>query len=135
MPISFKSPITVTAFQKTPTENLVFCSVCGGINALGNVAVKIDCTACDTTGYSNFYTEITLPAYYTPGGIRRWNAESGAVSYSGECTIKLDARYKDFLDDTVFIEFGGIRWQFNIMEDPGSAMAQGRLILVMSRRK
>ena len=52
---SFKQTRPITLVVKTPDADLQFCEECGGINARARTATKIDCEACDTTGYSNLY--------------------------------------------------------------------------------
>lgn len=134
MPTSFKRPITVSLKVKTPENQLEFCSECGGLNAMGRVAVKIDCTACDTTGYSNYYTTYHIPAYYIPGGVKRWDAVRGGVVYQGESAIKLDSSYKSLLNSTEYIEFNNVKWNFSSISDPGASFGQERSVLALTRK-
>lgn len=135
MPVSFKRSISVKVYKKTPSDQLVFCSVCGGINALGRVAVKVDCTACDGTGYENFYTIGTMGAYYIPGGIKRWDVARGGVVYEGQAGLKVDAAYEEAINGAEFLEFGGIKWQFASISDPGLTFGQRRLLLALTRKQ
>ena len=135
MTTSFKRPILISLYSKTPSSDLIFCSECGGINALGRVAVKVDCTTCDKTGYSNYYTVVQIPAYYIPGGIKKWDAQRGGVVYQGESAIKVDKdKYEDLLNNSEFIEFNNIKWNFSSVANPGQAFGQERLVLSLSRK-
>jgi len=134
MPVSFKRPINVEVYSRTPADQLVFCDECGGLNALGRVAVKIDCDACDTTGYENFWTIRTIVGYYIPGGIKRWDIQRGGVVYQGEAGLKVDAVLEDLLADADHLQFDGIKWQFTSISDPGQALGQRRLLLALSRK-
>lgn len=135
MPVSFKQRIFVTAYTKTPADELILCSDCGGLNALGRVAVQIDCTTCNMTGYENYYTAATIPAYYIPGGIKRWDVQRGGVVYNGEAAIKVDAVYEDSINSAEYLELDGIRWQFTSVSDPGKAFGQRRLLLALNRKE
>lgn len=135
MPVSFKRPIRISVYKKTDSDDLVFCSVCGGINALGRVAVKVDCTNCEGTGYENYYTIQDMPAYYIPGGIKQWDILRGGVVYQGQAGVKVDAIYESVLNGAEFIEFEGIKWQFTSVSDPGRSMGQRRLLLALSRKE
>ncbi len=135
MPTSFKRPITVSAYQKTPTEDLIECTgSCGGLNARGRVAVTIDCDDCDQTGYSNFWTVVQLQAYYSPDVVQRWDSVHGGLSFVGECSLKFDAKWRDVLSHTDHFYFNGANWGFHFLEDPGVSMGQPRLIYALSRQ-
>jgi hypothetical protein len=132
--IGFKQTKPIKLITRTPPEDLVYCDVCGGINAMASTAVKIDCTACGTTGYQNLWSSIDAAASYRPGAIKRWNQVAGAVDYIGECSIKLDIRYKDFLPQIEWIEMGGTKYAFTFLRDPGEAFGQPRMVLALSRK-
>lgn len=134
MPTSFKTPKPITIVKKTPTDDLVLCDECGGLNAMASTAVKIDCPVCGTTGYSNYYQRIGATAYYRPGAIKRWDAQAGAVSYVGECSIKLDAKYKRILSQSEYVEFDGLKWRFSVQREPGEGFGQHRLVLALTRK-
>lgn len=134
MPVSFKPPKTIYIVVKTPTDDLEFCDTCGGINAMASTAVKIDCTECGTTGYSNYWTRIAVNASYRPGGEKRWDADSGTMSYFGECSIKLPATMEAALSDASHIEMDGKSWSFNVMRNPGEGFGQKRLVISLSRK-
>jgi hypothetical protein len=134
MPISFKTPKPITIVKRTPQDDLVLCDVCGGLNAMASTAIKVDCTGCGTTGYSNFYTRISAMATYRPGAVKRWDAVAGSVSYTGECSIKLDARYKQILAASEHLEFDGIKWRFSVLREPGEGFGQHRLVLALTRK-
>lgn len=101
---------------------------------MGNVAIKVDCTACGQTGYSNYYTRQTMPAYYIPGAIKRWRIQRGGMDFPGESAIKVDAIYADVLEAAQYIEFNGKQWQFTMIRDPGAAMGQERIIIALNRK-
>ena len=134
MPVSFKPPRLLYIVTKTPQEDLEFCDVCGGINAMASTAVKVNCESCGTTGYSNYYTRTPVFGSYRPGGDKRWNPVEGAVSYFGECSVKLPAIIGPFLEEAVHIEMDGTPWNFNVMRTPGAAFGQERIVLSLSRK-
>ena len=134
MPVSFKQLRPITIVKRTPTASLVLCDVCGGLNAMASTAVKIDCEGCDKTGYSNFYSRINAMASYRPGAVKRWDSVAGQLDYSGECSIKLDTRYKQLLASAEYIEMDGIKWRFTVLREPGEAFGQARLVLSLSRK-
>lgn len=108
--------------------------MCGGLNAMASTAVKIDCTGCGTTGYSNFYSSIPTQASYRPGAVKRWDAVAGHVDYSGECSIKLSTQYREALATAEYIEMDGIKWRFTVLREPGEAFGQARLVLSLARK-
>lgn len=101
---------------------------------MGRVAVKVDCDACDQTGYENYYTEHTIPAYYRPGAVKRMDQLAGGVVYLGECSIKISIDYASLIARSMFLEFNDIRWNFTRMSDPGVSMGQARIVLALSRK-
>ena len=134
MPVSFKPLIPISIVKRTPSGELVLCDVCGGLNAMASTAVKINCEGCGTTGYSNFYIRIDAMASYRPGAVKRWDSAAGQLDYLGECSIKLDSRYKRLLDTAEHIEMDGVEWRFAVLREPGKAMGQSRLVLSLSRK-
>lgn len=134
MPISFKPAITATFYKLTPTDQLVPCAVCGGPNRMGRVALKVDCTACSQTGYSNFYTGINLPVYYTPRAFTRWNATEGGLARFGDAQIKLDAHYEDIVEDSKYVRVKGADWTFERVHVPGGSFGQERIVLALTRK-
>lgn len=134
MPVSFKNLKPITIVKKTPTSALVLCDVCGGLNAMASTAVKIDCEGCGTTGYSNFFTRIDALASYRPGAVKRWDSYAGQLDYSGECSIKLDSRYKRLLATADHIEMDETEWKFTVLREPGEAFGNARLVLSLSRK-
>lgn len=101
---------------------------------MGKVALKVDCTACSQTGYSNFYTGINLPVFYTPRGFTRWNTTEGGLARFGDAQIKLDARFEDIVDVAKYVHVRGADWDFQRVHNPGQAFGQDRLVLALSRR-
>lgn len=134
MPVSFKNQKPITILKRTPQADLVLCEVCGGLNAMASTAVKINCDGCGTTGYSNFYRTINAMASYRPGAVKRWDHVAGQLDYLGECSIKLDSRYKQLLATAEHIEMDGIEWRFNVLREPGEAFGQPRLVLSLTRK-
>jgi hypothetical protein len=135
MPTSFKPAIQVKVYVKTPEEDLVFCSECGGINAMASTAVKIDCTACDTTGYENYWRTTHIPAFYRPGTLKRWDHQLGAIAMDGDASIKVHPQYESLMDTATHLEFNGAGWLFQRMRDPGRAMGQRRLVYAVTRKE
>lgn len=101
---------------------------------MGRVAVKIDCSTCDQTGYDNYYTQHLIPAYYRPGAVKEWDANRGGTVFLGECGIKVDAVFEDILSRTMFLEVNGIRWNFTRLSDPGLSYGQRRIRMALSRK-
>lgn len=134
MPISFKPAVTGTFYKRTPADQLVPCAVCGGPNLMGKVSQKVDCTACGQTGYSNYYTGIALPVFYTPRAYTRWTGTEGGLVKFGDAQIKLDARYQDVVDAAKYVHVEGEDWTFNRAHIPGQAFGQRRIVLALSRR-
>lgn len=134
MPISFKPPKPIFIVTRTPEEDLEFCDTCGGINAMASTAVKIDCTECGTTGYSNYWRRIGATAFYRPGAEKRWNNTAGGMEYFGECSIKLPSQYEDLLESADHIEMDGVRWSFNVLRSPGEGFGQKRLVVSLARK-
>ena len=134
MPVTFKRSKLINIVIRTPDEDLVFCDVCGGVNAMASTAVKINCEGCGTTGYSNYWTTVPVSGSYRPGGERRWNATAGAIEYFGECAIKLPARYESLLTDASHIEMDGVNWKFNVLRSPGEGFGQKRLVVSLARK-
>lgn len=133
--IGFKQLIPANLVVKTPEDELIPCSECGGINAMASVAAKIDCSTCGTTGWENPYQRLSIGVSYRPGAVKRWDQVAGAVSYIGECSVKLDANYLDILSVAKWIELNGAKWNFTIMRDPGRSFGQHRIVLALSRKE
>lgn len=134
MPFSFKPAITATFYELTPTDKLVPCAVCGGPNRMGKVSQKVDCTACSQTGYSNFYTGIDLPVFYTPRAFTSWNATEGGLARFGDCQIKLDSRFEDVVEAAKYVHTKGADWTFQRVHMPGASFGQERIVLALSRK-
>lgn len=101
---------------------------------MARAAVKIDCTACDQTGYENYFTTTTIRGYYSPRAVRRWNKEAGALSYAGQASVKVDGRYAGLLRRATHVSFNDTPWNFSYEIDPGAGMGQHRLILSVTRK-
>lgn len=101
---------------------------------MAQTSIRLDCDNCGGTGYENFYTTYNANASYRPGAIARWNSVEGRVDYFGECSIKLDYKYRPMLNNASFILMDGISWKFAMLRDPGEAMGQHRIVLLLSRK-
>jgi len=101
---------------------------------MGKIAQSIDCTDCDRTGYSNFYTLITVQVFYTPRAYVRYSATEGGLARFGEGQIKLDDRYLDIVDASRYVTVEGADWNFQRMHIPGQSFGQKRIILALTRR-
>jgi hypothetical protein len=101
---------------------------------MASTAVKIDCTTCDTTGYENYWRTTYIPAYYSPGQLRRWDRNTGTVVYDGDSLIKIDQAYETLMSIATHVEFNGAKWSFRMLRDPGLAMGQRRLIYSLTRK-
>lgn len=101
---------------------------------MGNVSVKVDCTACGQTGYSNYFTQSIISGYYVPRQRQRWNHQRGGYDFTGDSAIKIDASYADLIDRATHLEFNGKSWNFEMLRDPGAAMGQERLVLSLTRK-
>lgn len=134
MPISFKPATTATFYKKTAEADLVPCTVCGGLNAMGKVAKKVDCTACSQTGYQNPYTGINLPVFYTPRSFTRWTGSEGGLAAYGEAQIKVDIKYRDIVDVAKYVSVMGDEWNFQRVHIPGQAFGQQRMVLAITRK-
>ena len=101
---------------------------------MASTAVKVDCTTCDGTGYENYWLTATIPAFYSPLGVKRYDHVAGATSMDGDAQIKIANIYRDLLDSATHLVFGGSQWSFRMMRDPGQAMGQRRLIYTLTRK-
>jgi hypothetical protein len=133
MPVSFKTMKRITIQVKTPEENLRFCTTCGGLQAMSNTALDLDCPTCAGTGYENMWTTVAADASYRAGAIQRWNYVTGGLDTLGECSIKLSYKYKDILERATHLVMDGVKWKFSMLRDPGEAMGQHRINLALSR--
>lgn len=134
MPTTFKNLKQIQIATKTPEEDLVLCTECGGLQAMAMSSIRLDCDNCDGTGYENLYTTSFASAAFRPGAIAQWNYAQGGVTYVGECSIKLDYRYRELLDSASYIVMDGISWKFSFLRQPGEALANKRVVLALSRK-
>lgn len=102
---------------------------------MARTAVKIDCSGCGTTGYENFWRTTTIPGFYRPGALKRWDINAGAIVYDGDASIKLHPQYESLMASATHIEFDGAEWMFRQMRDPGKAMGQRRLVYSVTRKE
>lgn len=134
MPTSFKTKKQIKIISQTPPEERVLCTECGGLQAMSQTSIRLDCPVCNGTGYENFFKTVIGMATVRPGAITRWNSVQGKLDFLGEVGIKLDYRYKDILDTASWIELDDIQWKFSFLSTPGEAMGQKRIRLALSRK-
>lgn len=134
MPITFKNKIGIEIVTITPEADRTPCTECGGLNMLSQTALDIDCQHCDGTGVDNLFTTIRAMASYRPGGIKRWNYDTGSVSHFGDCSIKLDGTYSSILERADHINMNDLEWKFTVIRNPGEAMGQARIVLALARK-
>ena len=134
MTVSFKPPVPITIFKKTPTDQLIECMDCGGANRAGATVQDLGCNSCDLIGYTNFWTGYKAQAYRSPRHAQRWNPTIGGVSFSGEAAIKVDPKYAALLDGATHIKMDGIEWEFSREEPRGQGFGNDRIILILNRK-
>ena len=134
MPTTFKNLKPIQIRAKTPQEDLILCTECGGLQAMAQTSIRLDCDNCSGTGYENYYQTFNANASYRPGSISRWNQVEGRVDFFGDCSIKLDYSYKSLIDRASHILMDGILWKFQLLREPGEAMGQKRIVLLLSRK-
>lgn len=101
---------------------------------MGKVSKKVDCTACDQTGYANYFTGINLPVFYTPRAFTRWTGSEGGLVKFGDAQIKLDIKYNNIVNSAKYVHIKGVDWNFQRAHVPGDAFGQERIILAISRK-
>ena len=134
MPTTFKHKKQIRMALVIPEDEREQCTECGGLSAMAQTAIKIDCAVCDGTGWLAYYRFANAEASVRPGAIKRWNYQSGGLDYIGEQSIKIDYSYKALLDSAEFISMDGIDWKFTVLREPGEAMGQKRINLALSRK-
>lgn len=135
MPVSFKPPIPVVAFVRTPEADLVECNTPGcGYNAAGKVAINVEDPVCGGTGFLNYWTQIPIEGYYTPQAIKRWNKVEGGFTYLGECGIKFDLRFAGVVDSASFLRLKGADWNFLSLAEKGVGVGNDRRAYALTRK-
>lgn len=132
MPTTFKNLIRVQVIFRTDPEDLIPCPLCG--DALPGSTIRLDCEICGATGYSNYWSSVTVPASFRSGAIGRFDQNLGSIVYYGECAIKLDYKYRDLFNSSSYVRMDGIDWKYHIVRTPGEAMGQKRLVLSLTRK-
>lgn len=131
MATGFRRPIQVTFHVPTPSGSLIETS--GGHNAAGNVAISV--LEGDGTGYTNYWTDYTVPAQFIPGIAKRYDLQSNGFRFLGECSIKVDTQYTGIINSGSHLTIGDVEWDYSRLAERGAGFANDRLILVLNRRK
>ena len=126
-----KSPIDVIVHVPTATADLVTYG--SGANAAGQVGVNVE--TGDGTGYTNRWTHHTIPAYYTPGVLKRWNRESAGYELLGEASLKVDPLHRTLLGTADYLTFKGADWDFKFHTEFGAGFGNDRIVLALFRRR
>lgn len=134
MPTTFKNRKLILIAVSIPEDEREQCPECGGLSTLAQTSINIDCQFCDGTGWVAMYRFVPASASVRPGDVKRWNYQSGALDFLGEQSIKLDYKYKAFLESAKFIRMDDVDWKFTVLREPGEAMGQRRINLALSRK-
>lgn len=102
---------------------------------MARVAAKIDCESCGTTGYQNPYRMTSITGFYRPGVSKRWMLTQGQLDFGGQASLKVDVAHRDLLNRATHIAFNGVQWRFLMSRDPGAAMGQERIVLIVNRKE
>ena len=131
MTIGFKRSINATIHVPTPTAKLV--QTAGGHNAAGNVAINV--TEGDGTGYTNRWTDYTIPVQFTPGVAKRYDLTLQGYRFLGECSIKVDTKYADLIASGSHLTIGDVEWNYQRLSELGVGLANDRIVLALNRKK
>lgn len=131
MPIGMKRSTEAILFVPTASGSLT--EVGSGNSAAGNVAV--DLFEGDGTGYSNFFTEYTIPVQFSPGVAKRYDLALQGYRFLGECSVKIDTKYEDLVDSGSHLQIGSVLWNYQRLTERGAGFGNDRLVLALTRRK
>ena len=131
MSIGFKRSTNAIIHVPTPSGSLIQISGSGGHQAAGNVAINV----LSGTGYSNFYTDYTIPVQFTPGVAKKYDLQMQGYRFLGECSIKVDTKYSDLLASGSHITIGTVEWNYARLSELGVGFGNDRIVLALNRRK
>ena len=131
MPISMKPAIDIVVHVPTATADLVTYG--SGANAAGQVATNLE--EGDGTGYSNKWTDHTIPAYFTPGVLKKWDRDTAGYQLLGESSLKIAPEYRDLLESADYLTFKSADWDFKFHTEFGAGFGNERITLALFRRR
>lgn len=130
MTVGFKRPIEVTFFVPTASGSLV--EVGSGNSAALNVA--IDKFEGDGTGYSNPFTEYTVPARLDPRVAKQFDLQAMGYRFLGDCSIKVDTKYEGLVASGSHVKIGTVEWSYKRIAELGTGLANDRIVLALTRK-
>lgn len=130
MSIGFKRAIDVTLHVPTVSGSLV--EVPGGYNDAGRVA--FDLFEGDGTGFTNFYTDYTIPAQFSPGVAKRYDLSLQGFRFLGECSIKVESKYADIIASGSHLTIGSVEWNYQRLTERGAGFGNDRIVLALTRK-
>lgn len=131
MPVSMKRPMDIELVVLTPSGSLIESA--SGSNPTGRVGVNIEDD--DGTGYTNYTTAYTIPAYFSPRTLKRWDRQAGGYELLGEASLKVDPIYLDLILSGSHLRFHGADWDYKQMEELGVGAGNDRIILSLMRKR
>jgi hypothetical protein len=131
LPISMKRPIDIQLVVLTPSGSLI--ESVSGSNPTGRVGINIEDD--DGTGFTNYTQEFTIPAYFNPRTLKRWDRQAGGYELLGECSVKVDTIYADLIASGSHLRFHGAEWDYTQMEELGVGAGNDRIILGLMRKR
>lgn len=131
MPVGMKRSINITLHVPTASGSLV--EVAGGYNDAGQVA--IDVFEGDGTGFTNFYTDYTIPVQFTPGVAKRYDLQLQGYRFLGECSIKVETKYADIIASGSHLTMNNVEWDYKRLNELGVGFGNDRIVLALTRRK
>lgn len=136
MPVSFKPPVDVIAFLRTPEADLIECDTPGcGYNPQGQVAINPHDPVCSGTGFKNFYTQIPIEGYLLdPREVRVWNQVEGGYTFLGQVGIKFEPKYAAIVDSAAFLRYNGVDFNFLSLSERGTGIGNDRQAYALTRK-
>ena len=131
MPVSFRSATTVTVHVPTLSGSLV--TSVSGVNATGGVAVNLE--EGDVTGYTNTFTDYSIPGYYSPRVLKRWQPAVGGYELIGEASLKVDTRYTALISSGSHLTFNNVDWTYRQYTEMGAGFGNDRIVLALTRKR
>lgn len=131
MPVSMKRPIEITVHVPKATAALV--AVSSGANTTGQVAINLE--QGDATGYEDLWDDRTIPAYFHPGVLKKWDREAEGFAFMGESSLTVEPAYEDLLDSADYLSFNNVDWDFSRYTELGAGFGNDRIVLALFRRR